>query len=591
MNFTGYPSIDNIHNKDYSFFDINSIIPDMSIYNTINMLSTFYRKEEAIDCLDLNVNYDEMINDTVLLSKTFKELGIKKGDIISVSMPNFYQGVIVYLAANRIGAVTTFINSMSSIEEVLGYLNEFESSLFINFDKDSEYNKKIKDNSKVKNIITLNKDEINTKNYGNITSSANGYRDDLSFSDIGSIAKYYKRPIYTLYGGKEDSLILFTSGSTGNPKSVVLTNQNILASGIYMKNTGRIKAKVGERCLVCVPFSYPYGFATSTIMSLICGRVAVLAPTLSKDNIRYYLSKNPNYVFGSPALLELIKRNVKDSDDLSSIHTFVSGGDFLTVSQNKAGVEFFRKHGAETIICNGSGNAETVGTNTMAVGSINKPETVGRVLVGTKAIVVNPDTLEEVKYGEEGMLCISGKHVFKGYYKNEDMSRETKFVYKGIEYYKTGNMGILDTDGYFTLTGRSSRYYIRSDLNKVYLEHIQNVISLIDVVDSCCVVPKEDKDLLFTNKAYVVLKDGVLPSLEVSDYIMNMCYKPLYNSVTGEIVQLKPFEVPESITFLDGFQKLRLIRLIILFWKIWLRMRLKLKRKNLSSFFFLIGIL
>ena len=582
MNFTGYPSIDNIHNKDYSFFDRNSIIPDMSIYNTINMLSTFYRKEEAIDCLDLNVNYDEMINDTVLLSKTFKELGIKKGDIISVSMPNFYQGVIVYLAANRIGAVTTFINSMSSIEEVLGYLNEFESSLFINFDKDSVYNKKIKDNSKVKNIITLNKDEINTKNYGNITSSANGYRDDLSFSDIGSIAKYYKRPIYTLYGGKEDSLILFTSGSTGNPKSVVLTNQNILASGIYMKNTGRIKAKVGERCLVCVPFSYPYGFATSTIMSLICGRVAVLAPTLSKDNIRYYLSKNPNYVFGSPALLELIKRNVKDSDDLSSIHTFVSGGDFLTVNQNKAGVEFFRKHGAETIICNGSGNAETVGTNTMAVGSINKPETVGRVLVGTKAIVVNPDTLEEVKYGEEGMLCISGKHVFKGYYKNEDMSRETKFVYKGIEYYKTGNMGILDTDGYFTLTGRSSRYYIRSDLNKVYLEHIQNVISLIDVVDSCCVVPKEDKDLLFTNKAYVVLKDGVLPSLEVSDYIMNMCYKPLYNSVTGEMVQLKPFEVPESITFLDVLPRTKADKVDYTFLENMAKNEVKIKKKELK---------
>ena len=582
MNFTGYPSIDNIHNKDYSFFDRNPIIPDMSIYNTINMLSSFYRKEEAIDCLDLNVNYDEMINDTVLLSKTFRELGIKKGDIISVAMPNFYQGVIVYLAANRIGAVTTFINSMSSIEEVLGYLNEFESSLFINFDKDSEYNKKIKDNSKVKNIITLNKNEINTKNYGNIISSANGYRDDLSFSDIGSIAKYYKKPIYTLYGGKEDSLILFTSGSTGNPKSVVLTNQNILASGIYMKNTGRIKAKVGERCLVCVPFSYPYGFATSTIMSLICGRVAVLAPTLSKDNIRYYLSKNPNYVFGSPALLELIKRNVKDSDDLSSIHTFVSGGDFLTVSQNKAGVEFFRKHGAETIICNGSGNAETVGTNTMAVGSINKPETVGRVLVGTKAIVVNPDTLEEVKYGEEGMLCISGKHVFKGYYKNEDMSRETKFVYKGIEYYKTGNMGILDTDGYFTLTGRSSRYYIRSDLNKVYLEHIQNVISLIDVVDSCCVVPKEDKDLLFTNKAYVVLKDGVLPSLEVSDYIMNMCYKPLYNSVTGEMVQLKPFEVPESITFLDVLPRTKADKVDYTFLENMAKNEVKIKKKELK---------
>ena len=552
---TGYPSIDNIHNSNYSFFSRNPIIPNMSIYNTINLISNFYRKEEAIDCLDLRVNYDEMLKDAITLSKTLKELGIKKGSIVSAAMPNYYQGVIIYLACNRIGAITTFINSMSSIEEVLGYLNEFESSLFINFDKDKEYNKKIKDGSKVRNIITLHSNEISTKNYSSIETGANGYNDDLSFSDIGSIAKYYKKPIYTLYGGKEDSLILFTSGSTGNPKSVVLTNENLLASGIYMKNTGKIKAKVGERCLVCVPFSYPYGFATSTIMSLICGRVAVLAPTLSKDNIRYYLSKNPNYVFGSPALLELIKRNVKDSDDLSSIHTFVSGGDFLSPMQNVDGVEFFRKHGANTVICNGSGNAETVGTNTMAVGSLNRPETVGRVLVGTKAIIVDPDTLKELKYGEEGMLCIAGKHIYKGYYKNEEMTKNTKFMYKGVEYYKTGNMGTLDNEGYFTLTGRSSRYYIRSDLNKVYLEHIQNVIALIDVVDSVVVVPKPDKDLLFTNKAYVVLKDGVMPTKEISDHILDMCYKPIINNITGETIQLKPYEVPESITFLDAIPR------------------------------------
>ncbi len=548
---TGYPSIDNIHNREYSFSSKHPFIPNMSIYNAINYLSAFYRKEEAIDCLDLTVSYEQMLNDAVTLSKTFKELGIKKGDIISVSMPNYYQGVITYLAASRIGAVTTFINSMSSIEEVLGYLNEFESTLFINYDKDSEYNKRIKCQSKVKNIITLNKNEINNKNYNKIITNNNGYNDDLTFNDIGSIAKYYKNPIYTMYGGKENSLILFTSGSTGNPKSVVLTNENILASGIYMKNTGKIKSKVGERCLVCVPFTYPYGFATSTVMSLICGRVAILAPDLSKDNIRYYLSKQPNYVFGSPALLELIKRNIQENDDLSSIHTFVSGGDFLSPTQNEEGVNFFKKHNADTLICNGSGNAETVGTNTMAVGSVNRPDTVGRVLVGTKAIVVNPNTMEELKYNEEGMLCISGKHVFKGYYKDEEKTNETKFLYKNIEYYKTGNIGILDQDGYFTLTGRSSRYYIRSDLNKVYLEHIQNVVSLIDVVESCCVVQKPDKDLLFTNVAYVVLKDGIMPTKEISDYIIDKCSKPIVNPITKDVIQLKPFEIPETVEFLE----------------------------------------
>ena len=137
---TGYPSIDNIHNRDYNYLERNPIIPNMSIYNSINLISNFYRKEEAIDCLELNASYDEMLKDTITLSKTLKELGIKKGSIVSVAMPNYYQAVVVYLACNRIGAITTFINAMSSIDEVLSYLNEFESSLFINYDKDNEYN-------------------------------------------------------------------------------------------------------------------------------------------------------------------------------------------------------------------------------------------------------------------------------------------------------------------------------------------------------------------------------------------------------------------------------------------------------------------
>ena len=223
----------------------------------------------------------------------------------------------------------------------------------------------------------------------------------------------------------------------------------------------------------------------------------------------------------------------------------------MSPSQNAEGVAFFKKHDANVIICNGSGNAETCGTNTMAVGSINRPETVGRVLAGTKSIIVDPNTMEKLDYGKEGMLCQSGKHVFKCYYDDEEKTKETKFNYKGREYYKTGNMGILDEDGYFKLTGRSSRYYIRSDLNKVYLGHIQKFISLIDVVESCCVVPKPDKDLLFTNKAYVVLKDGIMPTKEVSDYIIGECYKQIYDSTSGETIQLKPFEVPESIEFLD----------------------------------------
>ncbi|MDO5556551.1 MAG: class I adenylate-forming enzyme family protein [Clostridia bacterium] len=545
---TDYPSIDRTHEKDEKYFDVHPIIPSLSIYNAIKLISSLYKKENAIDCLELNISYEELISKAATLSKAFKELGIKAGEIITVSMPNFYQAVLVYLAANRIGAVTTFLNPFASVEEIEGYLNLFESPLFINYDKNNEYNERIKKNTKIRQIVTLSKKDLNNKKFADSTSITIGNSDYLSFSEMGLVADYYKKPFKTLYGGDQESLILFTSGTTGNPKAVVLTNRNILSSGLYMKNSTHLTNTKGEKSLVCVPFTYPYGFATSTLMSLLCGREAILAPNLTDENISYFLSKNPNIVFGSPALLELIKRNIPTEQDLSSIHTFISGGDFLTPSQANNGIDFFRKHNANVVICNGSGNAETVGANTNAVGLENKPETVGRILLGSSPIIIDQETGEELKYGEEGLLCISGKHVFKKYFNEPELTEKAKFYYKGKEYFRTGTRGFLDKDGYFTLTGRDSRFYIISTLNKIYCDYVQNIMSIIDIVDACAVVKKPNDEMLYTGKAFVVLKDGIVPTDEIKDYILSQCALQLTSS-NGEKFQLKPYEIPTSIEF------------------------------------------
>ena len=557
MNNTGYPSIDKSHKKTNSFFKNNPIIPNMSVVNAIGMISSFYRDAIAIDCLDLKITYQELLDTSKILAKSFKELGIKRNDIITSSMPNFFQAVAVYLAANRIGAITTFLNPGCSIEEIKYYLNEFESPLFINYNQDINYNESIKKDTKVKQIITLNSKDLNTKKFNEIKSGDVGYSDYISFNDLKLVADYYRGFINPIQSGKNNSLILFTSGSTGMPKSVVLTNENILASGIYMKNTGNVESKIGEKCLVCVPFAYPYGFATSALMALLCGREAILAPNLTKDNISYFLSKNPNYIFGSPALLELIRRNTSEQQDLSSIHSFISGGDFLTPEQAMSGKKFFEDHNGKVEIYNGSGNAESSGASTIAVGNDVKPETVGKVLVGTDAIIVDPDTLEEKKYGEEGMLCISGKHVFKEYYKNPELTEDAKFIYKNKEYLKTGTIGILDKNGYFTLIGRASRFYIRSDLNKVYCEHIQKFINNIDIVESCAVVPKPNDELLYESKVFVVLKEKSDPEFKVGavEYIKMLCSDKISDKQTGKIIQLKEFEIPQSISIVNSLPK------------------------------------
>lgn len=132
---TGYLSIDKPQNKDKKYLERNPFVPNMNIFETIKVLSTFYRGREAIDCLDLSADYNKLLDDAVTISLALKELGVKEKDIVTVSMPNFYQAVATFLACNRIGAITTFLNSFEPEEEIYDYLNLFSSPVFINFDK------------------------------------------------------------------------------------------------------------------------------------------------------------------------------------------------------------------------------------------------------------------------------------------------------------------------------------------------------------------------------------------------------------------------------------------------------------------------
>ena len=557
---TGYASIDKPQNKGAKFWEAHPIIPDINIYTAIKVISSFYRDEKAVDCLKLSATYQELLDDAVTVSMALKELGVKKGDIITVSMPNFYQAVAVFMAANRIGATTTFLNSFAPDEEIVSYLNLFESPVYINFNRSDEENQKIVDKTHVRYVITLDKSKVNSLSLnGNyhLTKS-----NTIDFNTLGCLAKFQKKTLENPFNALDDALILYTSGTTGKPKAVVLTNKNILAAATYLKNSTHISDTRGEKSLVCVPFTYPYGFSTSTLMSLMCGRTAILAPDLSKDNLYYYLAKNPNIIFGSPALLELMMINAPKDFDLSSVKTFISGGDFLTPANAKRGEDFFQEHKAKTVITNGSGNAETVSCGTNSVGIEVKPETVGRVLTGSECLVIDMDkytndgTIEEKKIGEEGLLLIGGEHVFKEYYKKPELTKKAKIVVNGKNYVATGMFGRLDNDGYFTLTGRQSRFYIISTLNKVYLDYVQGVISNFPCVKDCAVVKVDTNDgSLAANKAYIVLDESkMLDNKDFTSQILDLCLKPI-KMVNGDVVQLKEYEIPAYIEFVNALPR------------------------------------
>ncbi len=546
---TGYASIDKPQNIGFSLFKQNPIIPDISVYNAIVMLSRFYRGADAIDCQEILVNYQAMLDDAKTVSLALKELGVRKGEIVTVSMPNFYQAVLMFLACNRIGAVTTFLNSFATDEEVKYYLNLFESSIFVNYNRNKDSNLCMKMQTNVRTIITLSKARKNVLDFNeNYKKSYDGVTVD--FNSLGSIASYQANTFEWLHSSKENALILYTSGSsTGKSKAVVLTNENVLAAGTYLKNSSNLKDNKDKRTLVCVPFAYPYGFGTSTLMTLLSGKTAILAPDIGANTILYYLRKRPEMIFGSPALMELIKRNVPVGEDLSYVHKFISGGDFFRIKPYQEAKEFFREHNAPGIeIGNGSGNAETMSCGTNPVGIKPKPGTAGRVLVGTEAMIIDKDTMEEKRYGEEGSLFVSGRHLFKEYFKEPKMTEEALIEINGKRYFDTGMIGFLDEEGYFTPNKRTSRFYIPSTLDKVYPDPVQTFISTFEPVEDCAVVETPDEEMLFVGTAYIVLNDKYKSVLEddIKDYILELCRN---ENSSGK--KLREIEIPTYIEIVD----------------------------------------
>ena len=554
---TGYPSIDKLHFKDTSFGERHPFIPSISISNAIDFVFAFKGDRPAIDCLDLRVTHRELKEDAITLSRAFLQLGVQPGDIICVSMPNYYQAVVAFKAANRIGAVITFLNPLASDDELKKYVNMYQARILINYDKDRAYNQTIKDETSLKYIITLQKNLLSTRAFRHNRGTNLKDDDFLNDHDIGIIADKWKGNTKTWFGGKQEALILYTSGSTGEPKSMVFTNENILSTLFYYKNTTHPEKVTdsNRRWMCVVPFMYPYGFAMSVLVSLLGGYEAVLAPDIGADNIDHFYNKHPYLIFGSPAFLELTKRNLSADTDLSSLKVFISGGDFLSPAQSEAGRAFFNEHHANVDMCNGSGNGELLGCCTTALGAPIRPETVGRLVVGPEYVILDPDSGKEVSYGEPGVLCTRGKHVFKGYYKNESLTKSTMLSYKGKEYFKTGNYGFIDTDRYFSMIGRASRFYINNSLNKVYCELVQSVVNQIDVVDACAVVPMPNSEALYVSKAFVVLKAGVAASDEMKKYIMQKSREPYMNPATKDLVALKEYEAPASISFLDALPR------------------------------------
>lgn len=532
-------------------------VPLLTISALFNLSSFRHWNQVVINQKEFDFTRKELRADRKIMAKALLALGVKKGDIITVATGrSMYDNILLFLAANKIGAIVSFLDEKTPRETLLHYIEEFKSSLVVTYKYSDRKIKELKRDAKsVKNVMNFDGQMIAD---GDIDEEQTEIieRSALDGIFVGkkSIRKVAegckKRLPLGIFGGKNEALISFTSGSTSGPKPMVFTNQNLVAAALFSKAASGIKMwdKEVTSWLSFVKFDCPYGFWTSAMTPIIGGSSVILTPDIDERNMNYYFDKDIAVVQAVPLLFDLLPKVLPEDMDLSFVKMCISGGERLEKQASQDIFEYFAEHGATVKICNGYGVGECLGSITVAVGSTYHPDTVGRVVPGCHVMVLDPETEEEVGFGQTGILYVTGKHVLSRYYNRPELDEEKIIYQNGKKFVKTGDLAAVSETGFVTLVGRAT-FFINTVPAKVYYEVVRAAIARSELVSRCYAVKMPDKKLGWASCAFVVTNEGVGHNKEVRRAIMKDATEPFY--IGKRKITLKSYEIPRKIVFLD----------------------------------------
>lgn len=533
------------------------IVPPISISALYNLSSFRHWDQTVVNQKEFDFTRRELKNDRKILAKAFLQLGIKKGDIILVATGrSMYENILIFLTANKLGAIVSFLDEKTPRDTLLHYIEEFNSPLVITYKYTDKRIKELKNDARsIKNVINLDGKLIDD---GNIDENQ---VEDIEMSVLDHMwlghqtvrkvaEKYRGRVPKNIFGGNNEAIITFTSGSTSGPKPMVFTNKALIAAALFSKAASGIKMwdKEIKTWFSFVKFDCPYGFWTSVLTPIIGGSSVILTPDLDESNFSYYFSKDINVVQAVPLLFATLPKVLPEDQDLSSVKMCISGGERLEKQASLDIAEYFKAHGATVKICNGYGVGECLGSITVAVGSTYHPDTVGRVVPGAHVMVLDPETGEELDFGKTGLLHVSGKHTLKRYFNRPELTEEKILKIKGRNFINTGDLATVSETGFITLVGRAT-FFINTVPAKVYYEVVRAAVARNEVVKSCYVVKMPDRKLGWASCAFVVLKEGVGKNNETRRKIAKDATEPFY--IGKRRIALKDYEIPRRVVFLD----------------------------------------
>jgi len=486
----------------------------------------------AYDFFGCKQTYRKFAEEIRVCARGLKSMGIDRGDRVTICMPNTPQSVVMLYALNLVGAVANLIHPLSAEEELVRYICASRSVAVLTLDQFGDSLESILPRTQARTIILtgiedglkgIKKPLYRLTKGRKIKRRPTGGKI-IRYKDVLGSGRGYTGEYDAGARGDDVAAILYSGGTTGTSKGVLLTNLNVNALAMQTEAAGDCVVP-GYRMLAILPIFHGFGLGVCIHTALITGAASILVPQFSIKTYAGLLKQHkPHYIAGVPTLYEALLRMTDIDDlDMSQLEGIFCGGDTLTVELKKKIDAFLKEHGSKEQIREGYGLTESVSANCLTPRSFHKVGSIGIPYPDMYIKIVKHGTQERVPYGAEGEIVLSGPTVMKGYDNNDEETAQALQVHAdGRVWLHTGDLGMMDDEGFLYFRQRIKRMIITSGFN-VYPSQVENVIESHESVQISCVIAVPDDFRMQRIKAFIVLRDGLEPTKEIKASILEHC--------------------------------------------------------------------
>ena len=525
-----------------------------SMVEAVERAADQYPKLIAYSFMGSCVSYKKLVEQIHACAASLKACGIRPDQRVTICLPNVPMAVIMFYAVNKVGAIANMVHPLSSESEIEFCLRESASVVCLTLDQFYGKFANIRGKVQLRSLIlTSIKDALSPiKRKGYYLAEGRKVKKVPVNAEIVWWEKFlrdgtdYHGPYHVVREAGDPAAILYSGGTTGTMKGILLSNLNFNALGQQIIATNPM-FKPGDKMLAVMPIFHGFGLGVCIHSMLSQGGRCLLIPRFNPQSYAKLLKKHkPNFIAGVPTLYEaLLRLKTLKHVDLSCLKGVFSGGDSLSIELKKRFDKFLAEHNATIPVREGYGTTECVTASCLTPSHWAKEGSIGLPFPDTFYKIVKPGTEEEVPYGEEGEICLTGPTMMMEYINNPEETANTLRRHPdGLKWLHTGDLGMMDADGFIYFRQRIKRMIVTSGYN-VYPSQIENVLDAHELVHMSCVIGVPDPYKMQRVVAFIVLKPDVkIPEDAAREILLAYCGK-----------HVAKYAMPKEIYFRDSLPK------------------------------------